>query len=37
MSGKIEHIELMPLVKTVDIDVSVEFCVKFFMGLRMHQ
>lgn len=26
MSGKIEQIELMPLVKTVDIDVSVKFC-----------
>lgn len=34
MLGKIEQIELMPLVKTVDIDVSVRFCVKFFMNLR---
>lgn len=34
MLGKIEQIELMPLVKTADIDVSVRFCVKFFMNLR---
>lgn len=37
MSRKIEQIELMPLVKTVDIDVSVKFCVKFIMGLSIHQ
>lgn len=37
MSGKIEQIELMLLVKTVVIDVSVKFCVKFFMGLSIHQ
>lgn len=34
MLGKIEQIELMLFVKIVDIDVSVRFCVKFFMNLR---
>lgn len=37
MSWKIEQIELMPLVKTMDIDVSVKFCVMSFLGLSVHQ
>lgn len=34
VSRKIEQIELMPLVKTMDIDIRVKFCVKSFMGFK---